>query len=118
MNLLFICSKNKLRSPTAENVFSAYAGINAIGCGINADSETPLSGDLVKWADVIFAMEAAHKKKISTSYQNLLKGKKVVCLSIPDNYAKMDPELIRLLEVRVAQHVHLQSPITGLQNGG
>jgi predicted protein tyrosine phosphatase len=44
MNLLFICSKNKLRSPTGEEVFSEYDGIDAIGCGTNADAATPLSG--------------------------------------------------------------------------
>ena len=57
MNLLFVCSENRLRSPTAEEVFSEYDGVNAIGCGTNLDAETPLSGDLIEWADVIFVME-------------------------------------------------------------
>lgn len=55
--LLFVCSENKLRSPTGEEVFSEYAGVEAIGCGTNNDAETPLSGDLVEWADVILTME-------------------------------------------------------------
>ena len=54
MNLLFVCSENRLRSPTGEEVFSKYEGINAIGAGTNSDAETPVSGDLIEWADIIF----------------------------------------------------------------
>lgn len=46
MNLLFVCSENRLRSPTAERVFSEYPGLKAIGAGTNADAATPVSGDL------------------------------------------------------------------------
>jgi len=66
-NLLFICTENKLRSPTAEEVFSQYKGVEAIGCGTNSDSETPLSGDLVEWADIILVMEKTHQLLISSS---------------------------------------------------
>lgn len=50
MNLLFVCSKNRLLSPTAEEVFSEYEGVKAISCGTNLDAETPLSDDLIEWA--------------------------------------------------------------------
>ena len=65
MNLLFVCSENRLRSPTGEEVFSNYEGISAIGCGTNADSKTPVSGDLIEWADIIFVMERSHRNKVS-----------------------------------------------------
>ena len=107
MNLLFVCSENKLRSPTAENVFSEYDGIYAIGAGTNSDSETPLSGDLIEWADVILPMEKSHRKKISAKYSELLKGKRLVCLEVPDNYEYMQPELIKLLKTRVPKYVSL-----------
>jgi len=54
--LLFICSENRLRSPTAEAVFSEYDGVEAIGAGTNADAETPVSGDLIEWADIVLVM--------------------------------------------------------------
>jgi predicted protein tyrosine phosphatase len=108
MNLLFVCSESRLRSPTAEAVFSEYEGISAIGCGTNADAETPVSGDLVEWADIILVMEKAHRNKVSKKYKSLLKGKKIACLDIPDNYACMDPELVRLLEIRVSKHVRFR----------
>lgn len=105
--LLFVCSENRLRSPTAEQVFSNYQNIEAIGCGTNADADTALSGDLVEWADIVFAMENAHRNKISKKYQPLLKNKRLICLDIPDNYQFMQPELVRLLERRVSQFLDL-----------
>ncbi len=108
MNLLFVCSENRLRSPTGEAMFSQYDGIMAIGCGTNSDAETPLSGDLVEWSDIIFAMEKTHRNKIAKKFKDLLNGKKLVCLDIPDNYTRMDPELIQLLEAKVSRHLRFR----------
>lgn len=105
MNLLFVCSENRLRSPTGEQVFSEYEGISAIGCGTNSDAETPISGDLVEWADIVFVMERSHRNKVAKKFKDLLKGKKLVCLDIPDDYDVMDPILVRLLENRVMRHL-------------
>ncbi|WP_240695176.1 low molecular weight protein tyrosine phosphatase family protein [Corallincola luteus] len=96
-----------MRSPTGEEVFSAYEGVQAIGCGTNSDAETPLSGDLVEWADVILVMEKTHKNKVSKKYKNLLKGKRLVCLDIADIYDCMQPELVKLLKARVPKYVQL-----------
>lgn len=108
MNLLFVCSENRLRSPTGEAVFSKFEGINAIGCGTNQDAETVVSGDLIEWADIIFVMEKSHRNKVSTKFKALLKQKKLVCLDIADNYERMDPDLVRLLINKVSRHVRFQ----------
>lgn len=107
MKLLFICSKNRWRSPTAEEVFSNYEGIESISAGTNSDSETPVSGDLIEWADLIFVMENTHKEKITKRFNTLLKDKRIVVLGIPDKYKYMQPELIELLEKRVAKSIEL-----------
>lgn len=103
MKLLFVCSENKLRSPTAEAVFSVYEGVEAIGAGTNRDAVTPVSGDLIEWADCILVMEKSHRTKISKKYQKQLKGKKLMVLDIPDIYECMDPALINLLKTRVSR---------------
>ena len=103
--LLFVCSENRLRSATAEIVFSEYEGVEAIGAGTNKDAVTPVSGDLVEWADIILVMETIHRDKISAKYKKLLKGKQLVVLGIPDNYQRMQPELIRLLERKVSKYL-------------
>lgn len=107
LNLLFVCTENRLRSATAEEVFSAYESISAIGAGTNSDAETTVSGDLIEWADVVFVMEQIHRSKVSKKFGDLLRGKRLICLSIPDKYERMQPELVRLLERKVSQHVQL-----------
>ena len=103
--LLFICSENGLRSPTAEAVFSEYEGVEAIGAGTNSDAQTPVSGDLIEWADIILVMEKSHRNKVSKKYKELLKNKRLVVLDIPDNYDCMQPELIQLLKSKVSRVV-------------
>jgi predicted protein tyrosine phosphatase len=103
--LLFVCSENRLRNATAEAVFCEYEGVEAIGAGTNKDAVTPLSGDLIEWADVILVMETMHRDKVSAKYRKLLKGKQVAVLGIPDNYEHMQPELVQLLEKRVSRYV-------------
>ena len=105
MNLLFVCSQNRLRSPTAEKVFSEYPGLNAIGAGTNSDAPTPVSGDLIEWADIVLVMEKAHRNKVATRFRNQLRGKRLVVLDIPDDFEFMQPELVNLLKVRVGRHV-------------
>ena len=105
MNLLFVCSENRLRSPTAERVFSDYPGVKAIGAGTNADASTPVSGDLIAWADIVLVMEKAHRNKVAKKYRDLLKDKKLVVLDIPDQFEYMQPELVDLLRARVARHL-------------
>ena len=101
MKLLFICSANALRSPTAEAVFSRYNGIEAASAGIHADAETPVSADLVEWADVVVAMEQHHAQFLQKHFGYLLRRKRVAVLGIPDRYEYMDPELIQILKDRV-----------------
>ncbi|MCM8539995.1 MAG: hypothetical protein NE328_06930 [Lentisphaeraceae bacterium] len=103
--LLFICSKNRLRSPTAEEVFSNIEGFEAIGCGISKEAPTALSGDLVEWADIIFTMENIHRSKVTQKYSKLLKNKRLICLDIPDNYSRMQPELVEILKEKVLGHL-------------
>ena len=49
------------------------------------------------WADVLFVMEETHKRLVQKMYRQYLKGKRLVCLDIPDQYDFMDPELVNLL---------------------
>ncbi len=101
--VLFLCTHNRLRSPTAEQVFSTWSGIETDSAGLGADAELVLSPEQIKWADVIFVMEKAHRKKLSTKYKRYLDGKRVICLDIPDEYEYMQPELVQLLEARVGR---------------
>jgi predicted protein tyrosine phosphatase len=122
MRLLFVCSRNRLRSPTAAAVFSAYPGVEAISAGTSPDAENPISADLIAWADVVLAMEKTHRRKLNERFTAELKAKRVVVLDIPDDYGFMDSELVRILKVRVPRCIDLQavraSPVGKLQQNG
>lgn len=100
-NFLFLCSKNRLRSPTAEQIFAGLPGINVLSAGINRDAEEPLTDELVEWADIIFAMEGTHRTKLQKKHRSALKDKRVVVLGIPDDFAFMDPQLVRILKSKM-----------------
>lgn len=107
MRLLFVCSENRLRSPTAAAVFSEYEGVEAISAGTNADASTPVSGDLIGWADAILVMEKSHRNKVAKKFREQLKGKKLGVLEIPDHFDFMDPLLIQILKNRVPRYVRV-----------
>ncbi|WP_395390793.1 phosphotyrosine protein phosphatase [Novosphingobium sp. BL-8A] len=102
---LFVCSQNKLRSPTAEQIFSQRGDIEVASAGTNVDAIEPLTGELVAWSDVIVVMEKAHRTKVQRKFRRHLNGQRMVCLDIPDDYEFMNPELVRLLETRMARHL-------------
>ncbi len=106
-NVLFICSQNRLRSPTAEQVFATSAGIEVASAGLNNDAENPVTPELLRWSQVIFVMEKAHRSKLAKKFKSSLSGKRVICLDIPDEYEFMDPDLVRLLKAKVPKHLRL-----------
>ncbi|CAH2398643.1 putative Protein-tyrosine-phosphatase [Mesorhizobium escarrei] len=66
---------------------------------------TPLTHDLVSWADIILVMEKAHRAKLQQKFKASLKKARVICLDSPDDYEFMDPGLVRLLEARVSKYL-------------
>lgn len=95
---LFICAQNRLRSPTAEQVFSTWPGVESDSAGLGNDATVPLSAEQLEWATIIFVMEKAHRARLTTKFKKHLHGKKVVCLDIPDDYNFMQAELVELLK--------------------
>jgi predicted protein tyrosine phosphatase len=102
-NVLFVCSANRLRSSTAEQVFSTWHGSETDSAGISSGASVLLSSEQVDWADIIFVMEKTHRSKLARRFRQHLKNKRVVCLDIPDNYQFMDPVLVQMLESRVGR---------------
>lgn len=105
VRVLFVCTRNRLRSPTAERVFESHPGIEVASAGLNHDAENPVTPELVEWADLIFVMEPSQRRRLASRFRPYLKGKKVVCLEIPDRFEFMDPELVRILEAKVLPYL-------------
>jgi predicted protein tyrosine phosphatase len=103
--VLFICSQNRLRSPTAEQVFANWPGIETASAGLDANAEEPVTPELLEWAETIFVMEKSHRTKLSRKFRPHLKSQRVICLNIPDEYDYMDETLVRLLKALVPKHL-------------
>jgi predicted protein tyrosine phosphatase len=93
-HFLFVCSRNRWRSPTAEHLFADLPGVATLSAGTNPDAEEPLTDELVGWATTIFVMEAVHRRKVQARHRGALKDKPLVVLGIPDKYDCMDPALV------------------------
>ena len=102
MNLLFICSRNQWRSPTAEAIFKNSDIHQARSAGTSDSARVRVNDAMVKWADIIFAMEKRHKQILE---QRFAADARIIVLDIPDEYQYMDDELVAMIKVAVAPYL-------------
>lgn len=105
--ILFVCSENRLRSPTAAAIFAEYEDVETQSAGTHADCDTPVSKALLEWADVVLVMEDSHRNKILSAFPDESKGLKIGVLDIPDHFDYMAPILIDILRARVPRYVRI-----------
>ncbi len=108
--VLFVCSQNLMRSPTAERVFDELPDVETMSAGTNVTAVTPVSAELLEWADLVVAMENEHRELLAARYPRALEDKHVFVLDIPDRFPYMDSELVALLKAEVSRRV----PLPGL----
>jgi predicted protein tyrosine phosphatase len=110
--LLFICSRNQWRSPTAANLFKNSQLYVAKSAGTSDKARIKLTANLINWADQIFVMEKRHAAIIRQNYPNLIADRSIITLQISDDYQYMDPELIEILESRLAEYLNLDGIVS------
>lgn len=103
-HLLFICSKNQWRSPTAEALFKHHPTHQASSAGTSDRARIKLNQKLLDWADVIFFMERKHQAMVKDRFQ--LAGKELIVLDIEDIYPYNDPELIEILKISLEDYLY------------
>ncbi len=101
LRLLFVCSRNQWRSPTAERVFQNDPRVEARSAGVSAAARIRLTEKMLAWADVVLVMEHEHKRRLRDAFPALVDDLDVRVLDIPDDYEFMDVELMALLHERV-----------------
>jgi len=99
--ILFVCSANVDRSPTAHRIYTDYPGIEAKSAGTSWYAHVRITKELVQWADVILCMENWQKHFVEREFSDLISNKKVDFLDIPDDYVYMNPALIELIKEKV-----------------
>ena len=101
LRVLFVCSRNRLRSPTAEVVFADMPGVETDSAGLAPDADTVLDAAQLDWADLIVVMERRHRSRLLRTFGTGLGDRRVVCVDIPDRYGYMEPALVALLKRKV-----------------
>lgn len=112
LKLLFICSRNKFRSLTAERIFGSSPGLQVRSAGTQPEARIVVTAGHLGWADVIFCMEKSHVSRLRLKYADALEGKRIIALHIPDEYSYMQQELIDELQAKVGIHIDLPSSFT------
>lgn len=106
-NVLFVCSRNKWRSPTAEAVWRKHPTLSVRSAGTSSTARRKVTIEDVRWADVILVMENKHKSRLLAAFTNAVDYKAIHVLDIPDDYQYMDPDLVEQLEESVASLLDL-----------
>lgn len=104
-NLLFICSRNKWRSLTAEKIYKNNRDFNVKSAGTENSARVKINAQLLVWADIIFVMEKHHKEKLVQKFPQETGNKEIIILEIPDIYNYMDKGLIEEIEDSVAGYL-------------
>lgn len=102
IRVLFVCSRNQWRSPTAEALFRKHPHAVARSAGTSPNAVHHVNAQDLMWADVIFVMETKHKQRLLAEFPDVTRHKELHVLDIPDDYQRDDPELVRLLEESLA----------------
>ena len=100
LRVLFVCSLNQWRSPTAEAIYRNDARLEVRSAGLRTNATRILSGANVAWADVIFVMDVEQKAWIQERFRGQILPR-IHSLDIPDTLVYMDPELQRLLRLAI-----------------
>ena len=112
--LLFVCSRNRLRSLTAEKLFEGFPNYKVRSAGTQPDARIVITEGHIGWADMIFVMEKSHLERIRRKFPEALEGKRVLTLHIPDDYEFMQRELIDELRGKLAPYIELPPEVAEL----
>lgn len=105
MNLLFVCSRNQWRSPTAEEIFKNSQEHQVKSAGTEPSARIKITEKLINWADIVFVMEKKHKDRIEQRFATVVNEKELIVLDIPDDYQFMDEELVDLIKLSVSAYL-------------
>ena len=104
IKILFICSRNRRRSLTAETIFRSVPGWDVRSAGTEDAARIKVTAGQLGWADVIVVMEMRHKDRLRQKYPEAVGGKPCVCFFIADDYEFMDATLIEILREKIREN--------------
>ena len=102
--ILFVCSRNRRRSLTAETIFQDDPRWLVRSAGTEDGARIKVTAGHLGWADVIVVMEQRHKERLRQKYPETLADKRCLCLFIADDYEYMAADLVERLRERMREY--------------
>jgi predicted protein tyrosine phosphatase len=105
-HILFVCTANVDRSPTAEDLYGADERYEVRSAGVADFATVPLTQDLLLWADRVFVMnerEDHHRTRIRVKFPHA--ERPIFDLDIEDRWPRGDPELKARILRRLRPHL-------------
>ena len=97
LNVLFVCSKNQWRSPTAEAIYRDDERISVRSRGTSSSAVRPICNGDLTWANLVLVMEQKHGSRLRAEFPDETDSLLIEVLHIPDDYRYMSAELIQLI---------------------
>jgi predicted protein tyrosine phosphatase len=104
--ILFVCTANVDRSPTAEDLYRQDERYEVRSAGVAPFATQRVTRDLLLWADRVFVMnerEDQHRTLLKIRFPDV--DRPVVDLDVEDRWHRGDPELVALLLRRLRPHL-------------
>lgn len=98
--VLFVCSRNRRRSLTAERIFKDVTAWEVRSAGTEDGARIKVTAGHLGWANIIVVMEKRHKERLNQKFPEAYAGKPCVCLFIRDDYEFMEAGLVTILRER------------------
>lgn len=104
--ILFVCTGNVDRSRTAEDLYRIDPRYEVRSAGTAPFAVTPLTRELLLWADRVFVMcerGDGHGSLIKMRFPDVKRP--ITDLDIEDRWPRGDPELVKRILKRTARHL-------------
>lgn len=118
-HILFVCTANVDRSPTAEFLYLGDPRYEVHSAGTAPFATNYLTREMVRWAHRVFVMnerEDQHRTSIKNRFPDL--DRPVVDLDIEDNWRRGHPELVKRLLKALRPHLGDPRPPEEAEEGG
>ncbi|MCO5052407.1 MAG: hypothetical protein M9920_08895 [Verrucomicrobiae bacterium] len=98
LRVLFVCTQNKVRSLTAEHLYSVRPDLRVKSCGTANFAARQLTPELMQWAEIIFVFDQSQIDAIDQRFDLETLDKPVISLGMADIYKyKSDALVLKLI---------------------
>ncbi len=101
MRILAVCSQGENRSRTLALLLKRK-GVEANYAGL-WNAERPVTNSLIDWADAIVVFEEEQRMELQNRFRGLGWRKAIINLEVPDFFSFNQPELVELLNRKIAE---------------